>query len=143
MSRLEKTKRFITRFDTTACKSQELNIFHDLMDEEGFLPFHLRVNRIKVATAMHKAYSNGLNEGYKNYLQNLDSVESDPSIIEELSIARYDDLQLQQAFVRGYENARAYVSPENYGSNSSENFQTSNAGVTDSSGDTAINQTES
>ena len=136
MSRLEKNKRFLTRFDTTPCKSQEFNFFHDLMDEEGFLPFHLRVNRIKVATAMHKAYSNGLNEGYKKYLEGLDGVESDPSIIEELSIARYDDLQLQQAYVRGYENARAYVTPEYYGSNTSETSQTSNAGGTESSGNT-------
>ena len=139
MSRVEKNKRFLTRFDTIPCKSQKLNIFHDLMDDEGFLPFHLRVNRIKVATAMHQAYSNGLNEGYKKYLENLDGVESDPSIVEELSIARYDDLQLQQAFIRGYENARAYVPAENHGSDFSESTQPSNAAGTDSSGNTEEN----
>lgn len=136
MSRVEKNKRFITRFDTTECKSQDLNYFHDMMDDEGFLPFHLRVNRIKVATAMHKAYSNGLNEGYKKHLEGLDDVESDPTIIEELSVARYDDLQLQQAFIRGYENARAYVAPVNHDSGLSETPQTSNAGATESSGNT-------
>lgn len=139
MSRVEKNKRFLTRFDTTACKSQELNYFHDLMDDEGFLPFHLRVSRIKVATAIHKAYSNGLNEGYKKYLENLDVLEGDSSIIEELSTSRYDDLQLQQAFVRGYENARAYVAPVNRDSDLSETIQTSNAGATESSGNTEEN----
>lgn len=139
MSRLEKVKRFITRYDTTKCQSQKLNYLHDLMDDEGFLPFHLRVNRIKVATAMHKAYSNGLNEGYKKYLENLDIVESDPSIVEELSISRYDDLQLQQAFIRGYENARAYVPVENHGSDFSETLQSSNAAGTESSGNTEEN----
>lgn len=136
MSRLEKSNRFLTRFETIPCKSQELNYFYDLLDDEGFLPFHLRVNRIKVATALHKAYSNGLNEGYKNYLEGLDGVESDPTIVDELSIARYDDLQLQQAYIRGYENARAYVATENRGSDFSETSQTSNAGATESPVDT-------
>lgn len=136
MSRLEKSKRFLTRFETIPCKLQELNYFHDLMDDEGFLPFHLRVNRIKVATALHKAYSNGFNEGYKKYLEGLDDVESDPTIVDELSIARYDDLQLQQAYVRGYENARAYVTPVNHDSGLSETSQTLSAGVTDSPVDT-------
>lgn len=140
MSRLDKNKRFITRFDTTEVKSQDFNIFDDLMDDEGFLPFHLRVNRIKVATAMHKAYSNGLNEGYKNYLEGLEGAEGDPSIIEELSIARYDDLQLQQAFIRGYENSRAYVATENRDSDFSETPQISNAGATESPVDTGENQ---
>ena len=132
MSRIEKNKRFLTRFETIPCKSQKFNVLHDLMDDEGFLPFHLRVNRIKVATALHKAYSNGLNEGYKNFLENLDGVESDPSIIEELSISRYDDLQLQQAFIHGYENARAYVAPVNDGSHLSETQHTLSAGATES-----------
>ena len=140
MSRLDKNKRFITRFDTTEVKSQDLNFLHDLMDDEGFLPFHLRVNRIKVATAMHKAYSNGLNEGYKKHLEGLEGVESDPSIVEELSIARYDDLQLQQAFIRGYENSRAYIATENHGSDFSETLQTSNAGAMESPVDTGENQ---
>lgn len=139
MSRVDKVKRFITRFDTTEPVSQELNFFHDLMDDEGFLPFHLRVNRIKVATAMHKAYSNGLNEGYKEHLESLEDVESDPSIVQELSIARYDDLQLQQAFIQGYLNSRAYVAPENHESGSSETPHTSNAGATDSPGDGSEN----
>lgn len=129
---MSRNKRFITRYDTTICKSQKLNCFHDLMDDEGFLPFHMRVNRIKVATTIHKAYSNGLNEGYKHYLDNLDTFESDPSIVEELSISRYDDLQLQQAFIRGYENARAYVGVENHGSDFSETDQTLSATPTDS-----------
>lgn len=127
MSRITNNKRFLTRFDTIKPQSQKLNIFHDLMDDEGFLPFHLRVNRIKVATAMHKAYSNGLNEGYKKHLESLDGIESDPSIVEELSISRYDDLTLQQAFIRGYENSRVYVGGENHGSDFSETSQTSSA----------------
>ena len=139
MSRFEKNKRFVTRFDTTSVKSQELNFFHDLMDDEGFFLFFLRVNRIKVATAMHKAYSNGLNEGYKKHLESLDEIESNPSIVEELSIARYDDLQLQQAFIRGYENARVYVGAENHGSDFSENLQTSNAAPTENPDNTTEN----
>ena len=139
MSRVEKIKRFITRFDTTKPVSQDLNFFHDLMDDEGYLPFHLRVNRIKVATAMHKAYSNGLNEGYKKHLDSLEDVESDPSLVQELSIARYDDLQLQQAFIQGYVNSRAYVAPENRDSDFSETSQTSNAGATESPGNTTEN----
>ncbi len=139
MSRSEKNKRFLTRFETIEPKSQHFDGSDDLMDDEGFLPFHLRVNRIKVATAMHKAYSNGLNEGYKNHLENLDAVESDPSIVEELSISRYDDLQLQQAFIRGFENSRVYVGAENHGSDFSETSQTSNAAPTESSGNTEEN----
>ena len=139
MSRVEKIKRFITRFDTTKPVSQDLNFFHDLMDDEGYLPFHLRVNRIKVATAMHKAYSNGLNEGYKKHLDSLEDVESDPSLVQELSIARYDDLQLQQAFIQGYVNSRAYVATENRDSDFSETSQTSNAGATESPGNTTEN----
>lgn len=138
---MSRNKRFITRFDTTTCKSQKLNPFHDLLDDEGFLPFHMRVNRIKVATTMHKAYSNGLNEGYKHYLDNLDNLESDASIVEELSIARYDDLQLQQAFIRGYENARAYVGVENHGSDFSETQQTSSATPTESPDNVGENKT--
>lgn len=120
MSRNDKIKRFITRFDTTECKSQKLNYMYDLMDDEGFLPFHLRLNRIKIATAIHKAYSNGLNEGYKKHLEGLEELEGDASIVEELSISRYDDLQLQQAFIRGFENSRAYLPSENSGKSFSE-----------------------
>lgn len=134
--------RFITRFQKTTSKGQIFNPLCDLMDDEGYLPFNMRLSKIEVSTALSKAFNTGLNQGYKTYLQNLDNIESNPDVIEELSIARYDDLQLQKAYVRGFEQARQYLQPINHDSDLSETLNTSNDGVnTDGNTSTTTGQT--
>ncbi len=120
-------KRFITRYDTTKVFSQSFNKNEDLMDEEGFLPLHMRFDKITLSSALSKAFNNGLNDGYRKHLDMLDVIEGSEDIVEALSTSRYDDLELQHAYINGFKQASRYFPAENHGSDFSENPQTLSA----------------
>ncbi len=120
-------KRFLTRFDTIKSNSQSFNKNEDLLDEEGFLPLHMRFDKITLASSISKAFHNGLNDGYRKHLDMLEAGEGSEEIIEALSTSRYDDLELQQAYINGFKQASRYFPSENHGSDFSENPQTLSA----------------